>query len=214
MTTKSRQKAKFRPLQSLSNAFTRRKRKKTSTDSEEEDDSDDEYSSDDSDDAYYNPDGAEDDWDMCDPDERARNIFVAEVTKRKYKQGIINYEEMCHMLKIIGAKPPPKDGTGLTINEQVEKSAKEKYAKGIISYSECCHLLRVIGVTNFPKRKSKETEDEEKTDDGDKIEGDTLSGVPMGQISPSRFSRKIKPRIPSTVMPVTPLSPVVRFIFP
>ena len=215
---KPKQKAKFRPLQSLSKAFytSRRKQEKSSSDDEVED-----YSSDESDDAYYNPDGAEDDWDMCDPDERQRNTFVALVTKDKYERGILNYEEMCHMLKQVGMKPPP-----FNIKEQGERSARQKYAKGIITYDECCHILRLHGVTDFPKEmvddKVEDNEDEDSNDDEEEkvmvkkeededndIEaGSILSGAPIGQISPSRFSRKkMKPQVPATVMPVTPLTP-------
>ena len=70
----------------------------TQTELESSSDEED-YSSDESDDAYYNPDGAEDDWDMYDPDERQRNTFVALVTRDKFERGILNYEEMCHMFK-------------------------------------------------------------------------------------------------------------------
>eukprot|EP00939_MAST-03C_sp_MAST-3C-sp1_P001670 g1670.t1 len=156
---KSKSKAKFRPLQSLSSVFQNRSKSKAHAhddlgdddDDDDDDDDGDEYDdwSDEDDDAYYNPDGAAEDWDMCDPDERSRNIFVAEVTKRKYNQKIINYEEMCHMLKLIGVRPPP-----MSVNDKVERSTRQKYKDGIITYVECCHLLRMIGVKDFPEPKN------------------------------------------------------------
>jgi len=146
-------KARFRPLQSLSSVFSNRRTKSGANLNplEDDGDNDDDYSDDDDwddddDDAYYNPEGAEDDWDMCDPDERSRNIFVAEVTKRKYNQGIINYKEMCHMLNLIGVRPPP-----MSVNDKVEQSTRQKYRDGIITYDECCHLLSVIGVKDLPE---------------------------------------------------------------
>lgn len=178
----SEQRSHFRPLKSISDAFRRSRTKNVPRDEDDSDEDDsDEY---DSDEAYYNPDEAEEDWDMCDPDERARNIFVAEVTKRKYAQGIINYEEMCHMLKLIGVRPPPKDGEGLSTNERVEKSAREKYDKGIISFEECCHLLRVIGVTNMPERKSHGKDDTSSDDSRDDRSKD-LSSMPASRSSES-----------------------------
>ena len=236
-TAKSKQKAKFRPLLSLSKAFSRHKQELESSSDEED------YSSDESDDAYYNPDGAEDDWDMCDPDERQRNTFVALVTRDKFERGILNYEEMCHMFKQLGKKPPPPDykktsliykdqyergiisyekmceefkNVGLEappfdIKKEVERSARQKYAKGIITYDECCYILKQHGVTDYPKRMEDQDGDEEEEvedtvkdegkvlkleDRGDFEEGAILGGTRMGQISPSRFSRKKKKPLP------------------
>ena len=194
------ERARFRPLHSISSVFKNRSKSTVdldfdddrSDDDDDDDDDDDFYFSDD-DEVQFNPDAAADDWDMCDPDERTRNIFVAEVTKRKYSQGIINYKEMCHVLKQIGVRPPPKEGDGLSTNERVEKSTRQKYAAGIITYDECCHLLRMIGVKKMPARCESEpaalaisvgTDDESTTSSTSRLEsiktlstGDMIRGI-------------------------------------